>query len=73
MALPSMGGSADTSFILGMANVNDAVKILLDIDKVLTTDELLDVASVASMVESMACAAEACQENDSHPQRHHGD
>ena len=70
---PSMGGSADTSFILGMANVNDAVKILLDIDKVLTTDELLDVASVASMVESMACAAEACQENDSHPQRHHGD
>ncbi len=49
---PSMGGSVDTSFILGMGKVGDAVKILLDIDKVLTTDELIDVASAANTVET---------------------
>lgn len=43
---PSMGGSVDTSFILGMGKVGEAVKILLDIDKVLTSDELIDIASV---------------------------
>ncbi len=49
---PSMGGSVDTSFILGMGKVGDAVKILLDIDKVLPTDELIDVASAAADDES---------------------
>lgn len=44
---PAMGGSVDTSFILGMGKVGDAVKILLDIDKVLTTNELQDVARLA--------------------------
>jgi purine-binding chemotaxis protein CheW len=38
---PQLGSSADTSFILGMGKVNDDVKILLDIDKVLTSDELV--------------------------------
>ena len=45
---PSLGGSVDTSFILGMGRVGEAVKILLDIDKVLTTDELVDISSVAN-------------------------
>ncbi|MEE9293556.1 MAG: hypothetical protein V3W34_01130, partial [Phycisphaerae bacterium] len=49
---PSLGGSVDTSFILGMGKVGDAVKILLDIDKVLTTDELIDIASAAKRSES---------------------
>ena len=44
---PSLGGSVDTSFILGMGKVGDEVKILLDINRVLTTEELQDVASVA--------------------------
>ena len=44
---PSMGGSVDTSFILGMGKVGDAVKILLDIDKVLTCEELATIAEVA--------------------------
>jgi purine-binding chemotaxis protein CheW len=44
---PSMGGSVDTSFILGMGKVGEEVKILLDIDKVLTTDELVDIEAVA--------------------------
>lgn len=42
---PTMGGSVDTKFILGMGKVNDAVKILLDIKKVLTINELRDLAS----------------------------
>ncbi len=32
---PQLGASVNTDFILGMGKVNDAVKILLDIDKVL--------------------------------------
>lgn len=44
---PSMGGSVDTSFILGMGKVSDAVKILLDIDRVLTADELETVSAAA--------------------------
>ncbi|HNQ23845.1 MAG TPA: chemotaxis protein CheW [Phycisphaerae bacterium] len=53
---PAMGGDVDTTFILGMGKVGDAVKILLDIDKVLTGDELADVASV---VRSAAQVSEA--------------
>jgi len=32
--------------------MNDAIKILPDIDKVLTTEELIDMASAARTVES---------------------
>ena len=49
---PAMGRSVDTSFILGMGKVGDDVKILLNIDKVLTTDELIDIASAAKASES---------------------
>ena len=35
---PQFGSSVNTDFILGMGKVGDSVKILLDIDKVLTTD-----------------------------------
>jgi len=38
---PPLGASVDTSFILGMGKVKDAVKILLDIDKVLTEEKEL--------------------------------
>ena len=40
---PTLGTSVDTSFILGMGKVNDDVKILLDIDKVLTSGELVQL------------------------------
>ena len=40
---PALGRSVDTSFILGMGKVKDEVKILLDIDKVLTVDELVEL------------------------------
>jgi purine-binding chemotaxis protein CheW len=45
---PAMGGAVDTSFILGMGKVGDDVKILLDIDRVLTTAELSTVAEAAT-------------------------
>lgn len=37
---PSFGASVNTSFILGMAKIGDSVKILLDIDKVLSTSDI---------------------------------
>lgn len=48
---PSMGGSVDTSFILGMGKVGDEVKILLDINKVLSAKELIDIVSAAKTTE----------------------
>lgn len=38
-ATPSFGVSLDTQFIMGMAKVGDAVRILLDIDRVLSNEE----------------------------------
>lgn len=40
---PTLGANVDTSFILGMGKVKDEVKILLDIDKVLTSEELVEL------------------------------
>ncbi|MBP8912597.1 MAG: purine-binding chemotaxis protein CheW [Phycisphaerae bacterium] len=37
---PQFGASVDTAFILGMGKVGDKVKILLDIDRVLTGTDL---------------------------------
>jgi purine-binding chemotaxis protein CheW len=42
---PSFGVSLDTAFILGMAKVGDKVKILLDIDRVLSSEEVASLAS----------------------------
>lgn len=41
---PTMGSSLDTQYILGMAKVKGKVKILLDIDRVLSTDEVSSLA-----------------------------
>ena len=45
---PPLGASVDTSFILGMGKVKDEVKILLDIDKVLTAEEMARVEEAAA-------------------------
>jgi len=37
---PSFGSSLNTSYILGMAKIEGGVKILLDIDQVLTGEEV---------------------------------
>ena len=41
---PQMGGMTDTSFILGMGKVADAVKILLNIERVLDAGEVTEIA-----------------------------
>lgn len=46
-APPSMGAKLDTHFILGMAKTESAVKILLDIDNVLSARELASISRTA--------------------------
>lgn len=46
-AAPSFGTQIDTSFIRGMGKVNSKVKILLDIEKVLSSEELVLVHKIA--------------------------
>jgi purine-binding chemotaxis protein CheW len=48
---PRFGSSVNTDFILGMGKIGDTVKILLDIDKVLTTDDIAGLASMAKQQE----------------------
>ncbi|HBG27267.1 MAG: chemotaxis protein CheW [Planctomycetes bacterium GWF2_41_51] len=43
---PQVGSSVQTDFILGMGKVGESVKILLDIDKVLGSSELLNVGQL---------------------------
>ncbi len=44
---PRFGAAVDTSFILGMGKIKDDVKILLDIDRVLTSDELVQMQQLS--------------------------
>ena len=43
---PAFGSSISTDFILGMGKAQDKVKILLDIAKVLSQEELMNVSSM---------------------------
>jgi purine-binding chemotaxis protein CheW len=45
---PSFGTKLNTEFILGMAKVGDGIKILLDINKILSTEELDAAESMAA-------------------------
>jgi purine-binding chemotaxis protein CheW len=42
---PVLGGSVDMSYILGMGMIEGKIKILLDIDKVLNSEEMVECAS----------------------------
>jgi purine-binding chemotaxis protein CheW len=44
---PSFGASVKTEFILGMGKIGDSVKILLDIDKVMSILELTSISAAA--------------------------
>ena len=44
---PEFGAKVDTNYILGIANMENSVKILLDIDRVLTTEETAMLQKVA--------------------------
>ena len=43
---PTFGASVNTDFILGMGKIGQSVKILLDIDRVLSSDEITQLAEV---------------------------
>jgi purine-binding chemotaxis protein CheW len=45
---PAFGTAVRTDFILGMGKVGQAVKILLDIDRVLSTNEAAQLAALAA-------------------------
>lgn len=44
---PAFGAKLNTDYILGMAKLGGGVKILLDIDKVLSDDEMSTLEKVA--------------------------
>ena len=44
---PSFGSSIDTEFILGMGKIGTSVKILLDIDKVMSAKEISEIKKAA--------------------------
>ncbi len=44
---PAIAGAGNTSFILGMGKVGEAVKILLNIDRVISGEEVAQLTSVA--------------------------
>jgi purine-binding chemotaxis protein CheW len=44
---PAFGAAVDTDFIRGMGKINDSVKILLDIDKVLGSQEIASLTDAA--------------------------
>ena len=45
---PQFGSSVNTDFVLGMGKIGDSVKILLDIDKVLTSEEISSFAEISN-------------------------
>ena len=47
---PSFGSHLNTAFILGMAKLNGAVKILLDIDRVFREEELSGMTQASSVI-----------------------
>jgi purine-binding chemotaxis protein CheW len=48
---PTFGTAVDTAFILGMGKIGQSVKILLDIDKVLSSDETARLAEINGSAE----------------------
>ena len=46
-AAPDFGAKVDTHYILGMANMDGTVKILLDIDRVMTAEEIAELEKAA--------------------------
>jgi purine-binding chemotaxis protein CheW len=47
---PSFGADVHTEYLLGLGKVNGRVKLLLDIDQVLSTTEVVDLAAVRASV-----------------------
>ena len=45
---PAFGPDVNTDYILGIGKANDGVKLLLDIDKVLSTGEIIDIRATTT-------------------------
>jgi len=45
--MPTIGDSVNIKYISGMAKIKDGVKILIDIDKVLSNEELVEIVKAA--------------------------
>ena len=56
---PNFGSNVNTDFILGMGKVGESVKILLDIDKVLSGTDLGDIAGSTDTTADDPTAVEA--------------
>jgi purine-binding chemotaxis protein CheW len=53
--VPSFGTDVSTEYLLGIGNTNGRVRLLLDIDKILITKEIIKMEDIAAMAEmSMA-------------------
>jgi purine-binding chemotaxis protein CheW len=44
---PDFGGDVDVAFVKGLASVNESMVIMLDIDRLLNSDELAQISDVA--------------------------
>jgi purine-binding chemotaxis protein CheW len=53
---PQLGNTVDISFVAGIGNSSDHLVTLLDIDRVLTDDEVKAVADIPVDVEAVASA-----------------
>jgi len=61
---PKFGVNLDTDFILGMANTQGKVRTLLDIDRVLTTDEGIGIAVLGRRMNAATAGRGNCRGQD---------
>ena len=52
-AAPDLGNSIDTEFIKGLVNVNDKMVILLNIDKLLTSEDLSTISDITDTAKAL--------------------
>ncbi len=52
-AAPDIGSSMSTEFIKGLVNVDNKMVILLDIDKLLTVDEIPNLSNISQQLENL--------------------
>ena len=55
---PEMGDKIDTNFIKGLASIDEKMVILLNIDRLLSQDDLNDIADVQKSVKEAALAGD---------------
>jgi len=61
-SVPDFGTSVNMDYLIGMAQSGKKFALLLDVDKVLTTEELRDLSEVSSSVENAELAELSVEE-----------